>query len=362
MDRLTNFLGDIRFVNPEYFLLFIISAVLFVCSLTALFFYLYVRPQRTRGSKYRRSGKTIFWTLLIVSTLFAVIAAARPVTTFTTERYVQGPVDTIFVIDISSSMWVDDVEPSRLEVAGKEVLNMIRSGIFRDGDRVSLIVFGAKASTRAYLTGYVDFFTREVADLGLPNFLTKDRFPWDSDISAVLREIYISADLLDKIQSGDENWQPEKKLNRLAIVFTDGDFDLDENQRSEVNNSMSELLFRGITVYSVGVGTRTGMNLLSFINRKMEGDQYVMKAIANELAGVITKLGIVNVSTLVSGARGEYTIIDDGNATAEDFLRRAVNLHRLNETETIFDEDRNELWFYFLGLSLIFFVVAIIFH
>ena len=369
LTRTVQIAKEIQFVNPNYFHLFAIVFILFVFVAVALWVFLLKRPVRTHGSKYSLGGNTIFRVFMVVSMCFAIVALARPVTTFPIESYSTGSVDFIAVVDISSSMWADDIKPSRLDIVRRELLNM--DGVLKEGDRASLIVFGAKPSTRAYITGELPFFFNEVAVLGPPSFITLDRFAWGSDVSGTLREVYLSADILDRflssenaeefINSGDEPAVITRRDNRFVVFFTDADFSEDEMLSGIMREAFSELLARGISVHVVGVGTRNGVNLLSSI-RRMKSTELVWNQISKEIAGITTALKPANLSALTSGTGEGYFIIDNEGTTAKDFLSKTVNSYRSGTERVIPSEGVNEFWHYFIMLSLIFIILAIIFY
>jgi len=370
IERLIQVAREIQFVNPEYFFLFCVPIFLSLLISLSFGYFLWKRPKRTYGSKYSLTGKSGSMLLATTSICFAIIAMTRPITTFPMENYFTGPVDMIAVVDTSSSMWADDLKPSRLDIARRELLNMNIAGMLKEGDRASLIVFGAKPSTRAYLTSELHFFFNEVSALGPPSFISKDRFPWGSDIPGSVKEVYVSSDMLDRFNlvntfeefiNDDNNWRPDRRTNRFAVFFTDGDFGIDEIETRLMHDAVSELTTRGVTVYAVGIGTRTGVNLLSSI-RRIEIDNKAFDEISSDIAGIVTILDMTNISSLTSGAGGDFFIIDNESMDAGNFLNKIVDSHRSSTERAVTSEGTNELWHYFVGLSLIFMILAIIFY
>ena len=85
--------------------------------------------------------------IMAVATL--IVAFARPQTGITSETVTAEGIDIVLVIDISSSMLAEDLEPNRLEAA-KSVAADFVSG--RRNDRIGLVVFAGQAFTQAPLT------------------------------------------------------------------------------------------------------------------------------------------------------------------------------------------------------------------
>ncbi|MBI3773759.1 MAG: VWA domain-containing protein [Gammaproteobacteria bacterium] len=82
---------------------------------------------------------------------FAIIAAAGPLWLKSGEQLSAAPVGSniVVVLDISPSMLVSDVNPNRLELAKRQLLNFIRQ---RPQDRFALVTFSANAYTVLPLT------------------------------------------------------------------------------------------------------------------------------------------------------------------------------------------------------------------
>lgn len=95
------------------------------------------------------------WATLVPPTLRAlalaafVVALARPQTGITKENVLTEGIDIVMVLDVSSSMLAEDLEPNRLEAA-KTVGAEFVGG--RRNDRIGLVAFAGQAFTQAPLT------------------------------------------------------------------------------------------------------------------------------------------------------------------------------------------------------------------
>lgn len=88
-------------------------------------------------------------TLTLVGLALACVAAAQPRWGFTTiERKLRG-VEIIVALDVSNSMRAEDVKPSRMERARREVIDLLDS---LQSDRVGVVIFAAGAYPRVPLT------------------------------------------------------------------------------------------------------------------------------------------------------------------------------------------------------------------
>lgn len=87
--------------------------------------------------------------LLLAATLFLVLCLLRPRWGFHWEEVKRRGVDIVIVLDTSESMLSQDVKPSRLERAKREVYDLIN---ILQGDRVGLVVFAGGAFLQCPLT------------------------------------------------------------------------------------------------------------------------------------------------------------------------------------------------------------------
>jgi Ca-activated chloride channel family protein len=78
-----------------------------------------------------------------------VVALARPQTGVTSENILTEGIDIVLVLDVSSSMLAEDLDPNRLEAA-KAVASDFVAG--RRNDRMGLVAFAGEAFTQAPLT------------------------------------------------------------------------------------------------------------------------------------------------------------------------------------------------------------------
>ncbi|MFQ5509632.1 MAG: VWA domain-containing protein [Leptospirillia bacterium] len=181
----------------------------------------------SRGRMVRLRSLPILLRLVVLTLLVA--ALARPQLGVSGDPVTTHGVDILVALDLSSSMGVQDFSPNRLEVA-KAVVDDFIAG--RGTDRVGLVVFAAKAFTRAPLTldhAMVRKVLGEV-DIGLIE-----------DGTAIGSALATS---VSRIKSGTGE-------SRVVILLTDG-----VNNRGEVDpRTAAEMAAAlGVKVYTIGVG------------------------------------------------------------------------------------------------------------
>ncbi|MYK87760.1 MAG: VWA domain-containing protein, partial [Acidobacteria bacterium] len=144
-----------RFVDPYYLLLLLL--------LPPLAWWYATRAERSLGAvRYpvvdrlvradrRRTGRWrhVPFGLRILALALLLIAFARPQTGVTAENVATDGIDIVLVLDLSSSMLAQDLEPNRIGAAREAAASFVRR---RPNDRIGLVVFAGEAFTQAPLT------------------------------------------------------------------------------------------------------------------------------------------------------------------------------------------------------------------
>ena len=87
--------------------------------------------------------------LIVLSIIFACIAAARPQWGNETEEVEQQGIDLVIVVDVSASMLSTDAQPSRLGEAQRQIDALLSR---MAGDRVGLVIFAGEPFVRSPVT------------------------------------------------------------------------------------------------------------------------------------------------------------------------------------------------------------------
>lgn len=357
------FLGDrVEFSNPAALLILPLVLAMLVASLIVLGLRRRWRPARTRGSSYPLIGTMKWW--LCAACILAVtgLAAAQPRLKYGGASFKRGSVDLPIVIDVSASMWVKDVGVSRLDVAIREVLRLQTEGILQTGDRAALFVFGGTTVRKAHLSPRLERLTEAVQKLKQPATLAGDAFPWDSDVASAFEHIYQSIDLQDRLESGtrEDDWRPARRTDRALILLTDGDFGLRQEQQQRLDAALAEFRRRGIAVYPVGIGTRTGAELTSILDGYRVEDYD--ETLPSELTGQQTVLRMSTLSFLAERTGGAVFTLDHTGRSATDFLRTAVGAHRGLTFQLTPSDDGLDAWQYLVACGILIFGVAVLFY
>ena len=360
MDGITSlFQESVEFANPEYLAIVPIAGLLLVFGLLVFAVRLQLRPARTEGSSYPLFGHIKFWFMAIVALTLVAIAAARPFWIYGGSSFKRGDVAVVVAIDASASMWVKDLGPSRLELAVREALSLYTQDILTPGDRTAVFVWGTTALRRVHMSSNAERFVEEVGRIGPPATLSGDAFPWDSDVATAFESIYLSLDNQDRFEAGEESWTPEERSDRLVLLFTDGDFLMDAEQRSRMDVALGEFRRRGLAIYPVAIGTRTGMNINSVLTDYVRGVDYD-QTLEADLEGQRTRLALDNLGALEQRTGGRTFIVDSPQVVSSTFLRNVVDSHRSISFQLIPAEDKQEVWQWVVMLAILVFVAAML--
>jgi len=165
----------------------------------------------------------------LLALLFLIIALARPQTAHGNKELTKFGIDIMIALDISTSMDLGDIEPSRLEAAKKAILKFIDN---RNSDRIGLILFSGSSFTKAPLT--LDYSV-------LKQFIKPVKSGIIEDGTAIGMAIANSVNRLKQ----------SKAKSKIVILLTDG-----VNNKGLIDpQTATELaVAEKIKIYTIGLG------------------------------------------------------------------------------------------------------------
>lgn len=164
--------------------------------------------------------------------LLLVIVLLRPQWDKHRQEVARKGVDILFVVDVSLSMNANDLPPSRLERAGREIKDLVHN---LKGDRVGLISFAGASFLQCPLTldyGSFNLFLNELQPGMIPSPGT--------DISSALM---VAA----------RAFQQEAGKSKVIVLITDGEDHADMGQKA-----LAKLQEQQISLFVVSFGTSQG--------------------------------------------------------------------------------------------------------
>lgn len=256
---LYNWFQHIAFAHPWFFALLAVLPVMiwwylkkadrqeatFLISSTGNF---------TKASSWKTLFRHALFVLRCLAVVCLIIALARPQTRNDEELKTGQGIDIILCIDVSGSMFAQDLLPNRLEAAKQVAANFVDS---RVTDRVGVVIFSGESFTLVPLTTDKEVLKSSIFNIQLGAL---------EDGTAIGDGLGISVARL----------KDSKTKSKVIILLTDG-----EDQGGRISPLEGKDLAKtyGIRVYTIGVGT----------------DGYAPVPIPDETGRVVTRQQKVNI-------------------------------------------------------------------
>ena len=267
-----NYLNNISFAEPQYFLLGLLIPVMII-------WYVIKNSNTQAGIKvssiksfaglnsWKNTLRHLPFILRLLSIACIITALARPQTK-TDEQQAEGDgVDIVLCIDVSGSMTAQDFTPNRMEAAKKVAQNFIDN---RVTDRIAIVIFSGESFTQCPLT--TDKAVLKSAVENIRNGLLED-----------------GTAIGDGLATSVDRLRSSKSKSKVVILLTDG-----ENNGGLIGPTNAKEIAKafGIKVYTIGVGTdgyapfpvRTEMGVI-MQQQKVTIDEKLLREIAGETGG-----------------------------------------------------------------------------
>lgn len=226
----------LRFEDPAILALLVVLPLLYWLRYrkrrpSASVRYSRVREARAAGSL---EGGLVRWTpgvLRGMAMAAFIVALARPQTAISSENVLTEGIDIALVLDVSSSMLAEDLEPNRIEAA-KVVASDFVAG--RRNDRIGLVAFAGQAFTQAPLTFDYSVLQSLLAEL---------------DVGMIEDGTAVGMGLATAVK----RLEASEADSKVVVLLTDG-----RSNRGEIGPvtaaQMAEAL--GVRVYTIGAGSQ----------------------------------------------------------------------------------------------------------
>ena len=272
-----------------------------------------IRELGTTGKWQRFARWVALWSLL-------VLAMAGPRWDYTDVQLLRPGGNLVVIVDISRSMKVTDVRPSRLARVRQELEDLLRQS---QGLRVGVIAFASVAHVIAPITEDTHSIRRILPALS-------------TDLGKLQGSRLSSA--LERARQLTEG-QPEDSSNALLLI-TDGDF-----AEPDLKPQIKALASQGIQLHVLGIGTPEGGWVPGPNGRMLlDGNRNPVRS----------RLDEAKLRAIAEAGGGEYQLADYYDSDTEKILSRV-------EKQTSFHTDRDSqarVWheeFYWLaGIVMLF--------
>lgn len=188
--------------------------------------------QRVLPASTRRR-RTLRDLMFLAGLALFCIALAEPAFDKEIRNVETEGVDLVLAVDLSRSMDADDVDPSRLERARREIQDLLDVMV---GDRVAVVFFAGEAIGRLPLTEDYKAVAWVLGEADTRTFRAQG--------SAVGKAIDVARELLAR---------DEGKAGKAMVIFSDGETHDPEDAVRAANEAADE----GLVVYTVAIGDAT---------------------------------------------------------------------------------------------------------
>jgi Ca-activated chloride channel family protein len=236
--------------------------------------------------------------------------------------------DIMICVDLSKSMDAFDVQPTRLEKIKYEMKRIVEAF---NSDRVGVIIFSSEAFMQCPLT-----YDQNALNLFIETMNTSLVPSSGTDFGPPLRMA------LDKLQNQEGPSTQQK--SKVIILISDGE-DFGEN----TNDIAKEIEDKGIKLFTLGVGTEKGGNILA-------GRSYKTDAQGN---AVVSKLNPAELKSLASKTNGQYFEINENKNDVSRLINTIGKIEGELRDARMVDVSANR-YYYFLLAALVILVLDLL--
>ncbi len=266
--------------------------------------------------------------MVLAAVALLALALARPQFGTRVETLRQQGQDVMVALDVSRSMYAEDVAPNRLERAKIEIGRIIQR---LDGDRIGLVAFAGDAFVQSPLT----------ADYGAAMMFLAAMDPtlMSTQGTDLARAVVVAVEAL-------EETPPE---NRIVVIVTDG-----EDHEGGLAEAIAAAADARVTIHTVGVGSPEGVPLPD-----VEGIEASGRFRRDDQGNVITThLNETALQDIALQTDGEYHRIGQGAGGLGRLVERIEGGGREVESREVTQFE--EQYQVFLGAALLLLIVEVI--
>ena len=313
---------------------------LWLLLLVPLFFAVQVLVNKFRQRRIRRFGNEALvnalmpsyagakvWlrlSLFSVAFCFLVLALSRPQRGVRLKEQQMSGAEVVIALDVSNSMLAEDYSPNRLNRAKLAIAQVSEK---LEGDRIGLVVFAGDAYVQIPLTS--DYISAKM----FLNSISTNSVPVQGTAIGTAIDMSVRC------------FSDKSDQSRAVIVITDG-----ENHEDDPVDAAKRAVENGVRVYTIGVGSKDG----TFIPLPEGG--YITDDQGNN---VVTRLDDATLKDRAEAGNGIYVQSTNREFGLNPIIEDIQNMEDKVMT-TVMYEEYEELYMYFLGVALLFFVIEML--
>ncbi|MCX6132433.1 MAG: VWA domain-containing protein [Ignavibacteriales bacterium] len=295
----------LRFAHSTY-----LWALLLIPALALAFFFLHHRRKQLLrefvseplvaqlAPDASTAKRTVKQALFLFSLACLIVAAANPQVGTRLEEIKREGIDLFIALDVSLSMKAEDIRPSRLEKAKRDVSDLLRK---LQGDRVGLVVFAGEAFVQFPLTA--DY---SAADLFL-NAVDVEAVPVPGTMIGSAIEVSL------------KSFRKDLPTQKAIVVVSDG-----ENTEGDVAGAVEKARKEGARVFTIGMGTPEG-NPIPIYGASGERVDYKHDRAGNI---VLTKLDESALQQIALATGGSYRRATNAGNEIDEIHKELASLQK----------------------------------
>lgn len=273
-------------------------------------------------SKYKHGVK---FALLMLALVFLIIAWANPQFGTKIQKVERKSADVFVALDISRSMWTQDVAPSRMQRASKFTQRLIQS---LAGERIGLILFAGNAYMQMPLT---------------TDYSAAILFAQSANPSLAPSQ---GTAIGEAITLAERSFDPRNRNYKALIIISDG-----ENHEGDAVDLAKEARSNGLLIYTIGVGTTEGSLIPTTVNGYSD---YLRDESGNPVRSQLNEDMLREISD--AGGGSYFNIAADEDAILQAIRIGIDKLEKQEMEQRVFEEYNS--WFQIpLAIALILLVI-----
>jgi Ca-activated chloride channel family protein len=344
----------VRFLNPSW---------LWVAAAMIPTYWVFVHDERRRWARFAEFADQAVWGRIapeidpgarlrksrawLAALAFAFIALARPQWGSHEETVKVNGLDIMIALDVSNSMDVEDVVPSRL----KKARHLVKSLLDRlGGDRVGVAAFAASSYVACPLTTDLNYVLDQMQVLGpkmVQNQGTDIGLGLDTARAALERGA--EENLAQGARAADQ--ASGSNASHAVLLISDG-----EDQEGRAVESAKALRDQGIKLYVIGVGTQKGGPI------PVRDDAGNLGSYKKDRSGqpIVSTFRPDDLMSIAAAAGGRYWNASVDEVEIDDILKDlgALNRSDYGERRFVVYEDRFQ---YPLAVAVFFLLLELVF-
>lgn len=318
----------LRFQHQEYFIFLLLVALAVVAFLAYRIWRkkkiaIFGKEELVQDlmPSYSGSLTTIKFILLAVALFFGVLGLANLQKRGKVEKIAQKGIDVMIALDVSNSMYAQDLKPSRLEKAKLFTNKLIDE---MNGNRIGLVLFAGRSYLSVPLTADMQALKMNLS------IATPESLPTQGTVMG------------DALQMAYESFNSKDAKHKAVVLISDG-----EDHEEKAISQAKKIGTKGIMLCTVGVGSDDGATIplpTGELKKDREGNEVVSKMNSDEL------------NKIAQAGQGIFVNLSNISNDVQQISNRLNQISKTNLGESRL-ANYSSYFQYFLGLMLLLLLV-----